>query len=130
MFTPGDQKTFSKIVQASEIAQFESGVVHEVYSSFCLAKDAEWCSRLFVLDLKTDDEEGIGTRITVEHCSPAFVGDTVLFITTLLQITDKKEVLTSYEAYVGKRLIAKGEQGQRILPKSKIESLFAAAKLQ
>ena len=124
-FAKGDIKTNKKIIQPIEIAQFESGTVHEVYSTFSLAKDAEWCGRLFVLDMKEAGEEGIGTEITVRHISPAFVGQEVEFVTTFNEITDKGEILTSYEAFVGDRLIAKGIQGQRILPTQKIEEIFS-----
>jgi predicted thioesterase len=95
-----------------------------VYSTFSIAKDAEWSGRLFVLDMKEDDEEGIGTSISVNHKSPAFVGEEIMYIATFEEITDKKEIITSYKAYAGKRLIAEGIQGQRILPKAKIDDIF------
>ncbi len=57
-FEIGAVKEYVKIVQEHEKAQFESGTVHAVYSTFSVAKDAEWSTRLFVLDMKEDDEEG------------------------------------------------------------------------
>lgn len=124
IFKKGDTKTYTKKVKHEEIASFESGTVHEVYSTFSIAKDAEWSGRLFVLDMKEDDEEGIGTSISVNHKSPAFVGEEIMYIATFEEITDKKEIITSYKAYAGKRLIAEGIQGQRILPKAKIDDIF------
>jgi fluoroacetyl-CoA thioesterase len=124
IFKKGDTKTYTKKVKQEEIASFESGTVHEVYSTFSIAKDAEWSGRLFVLDMKEDDEEGIGTSISVNHKSPAFVGEEIMYIATFEEITDKKEIITSYKAYAGKRLIAEGIQGQRILPKAKIDDIF------
>jgi predicted thioesterase len=123
-FQKGDIKTFTKIVLPTEIAQFESGTVHEVYSTFSIAKDAEWSGRLFVLEMKELDEEGIGTKISVEHKSPAFVGDEVNFVATFEEITERGEIITSFQAFCGDRLIAKGSQGQRILLKSMIEEKF------
>ncbi len=123
-FQKGDIKTFTKIVLPTEIAQFESGTVHEVYSTFSIAKDAEWSGRLFVLEMKELDEEGIGTKISVEHKSPAFVGDEVNFVATFEEITERGEIITSFQAFCGDRLIAKGTQGQRILLKSMIEEKF------
>ncbi len=124
IFKKGDTKTYTKKVKQEEIASFESGTVHEVYSTFSIAKDAEWSGRSFVLDMKEDDEEGIGTSISVNHKSPAFVGEEIMYIATFEEITDKKEIITSYKAYAGKRLIAEGIQGQRILPKAKIDDIF------
>jgi predicted thioesterase len=123
-FKKGDIKTFSKIVLVTEIAKFESGTVHEVYSTFSIAQDAEWSGRLFVLEMKEDGEEGIGTKISVEHKSPAFVGDEVNFVATFEEITERGEIITSFQAFCGDRLIAKGTQGQRILLKSMIEEKF------
>ncbi len=123
-FQKGDTKTFSKIVQMSEIAQFDSGLVHEVYSTFSITKDAEWSGRLFVLEMKTEEEEGIGTKISVEHKSPAFVGDEIQFIATFEEVTERGEIITSFQAFCGDRLIAKGVQGQRILLKSLLEEKF------
>ncbi len=124
IFKKGETKTFSKQVNQKEIASFESGTVHEVYSTFSIAKDAEWSGRLFVIDMKEEDEEGIGTSISVNHKSPAFVGEKITYVATFEEINDKKEIITSYKAYAGKRLIAEGMQGQRILPKAKIDALF------
>ena len=124
IFKKGDRKEYEILVSESDVAAFESGVVHHVYSTFSLTRDAEWSGRLFVLDMKEDTEEGIGTSITVAHKSPAFVGSIVKFIATFDEITDKGEIINSYQAFVGDRLIAQGRQGQRILPKLKIETLF------
>lgn len=123
-FQQGDRLEYKKLITRHEIASFESGTVHEVYSTFALARDAEWSGRLFVLEMKEEDEEGIGTRITVEHKSPAFVGQEIKFIAIFEEITDRKEIITSYQAYVGERLIAEGIQGQKILKKVKIDNLF------
>ena len=125
IFKQGDTKEYTKTVKAEEIAAFESGVVHAVYSTFSIAKDAEWSGRLFVLDMKEEGEEGIGTSISIEHKSPAFVGETIRFVATFEEITIKKEIITTYKAFVGNRLVAEGRQGQRILPKLKIDEIFA-----
>jgi fluoroacetyl-CoA thioesterase len=124
LFKKGDKKKYVKVVEQTDIAAFESGVVHEVYSTFALTRDAEWSGRLFVLEMKEEEEEGIGTSISVQHKSPAFVGDKIEFIACFEEITDKGEIITSYEARCGNRLIAIGVQGQRILPKEKIDALF------
>lgn len=124
-FTAGDKKIYTKIVAANEIAQFESGQVHPVYATFALGKDAEWSTRLFVLDMKEDDEEGIGTFLTVYHQSPALVGQEVTFEAEVVKI-EKNEVICKYTARVGDRVVATGETGQKILKKEKVERLFAS----
>lgn len=122
-FQPGDSKQFSIVVTEKDTAAFESGAVHPVYATFALGRDAEWCCRLFVLEMKESDEEGIGTFLSIEHKSPALLGSKVDFVATVKSI-QKNEIICSYEVRVGERLIAVGEQGQKILKKSRLDSLF------
>ncbi len=124
VYKQGDQLQYSRIVKQNDIAAFESGTVHHVYSTFALTRDAEWSGRQFVLNMKEAHEEGIGTMITVAHKSPAFIGQEVNFIAQFEEITEKGEIITSFEAFVGERLIASGKQGQRILPVLTLEALF------
>jgi fluoroacetyl-CoA thioesterase len=129
IFEKGDLKKFSKVVSANELAQFDHGMVHRVYSTFALARDAEWVGRLFVLEMKGEDEEGIGTQIHIEHKSPAFVGDEIVFTGTFDLVTQSFEIMTTFEAHCGKRLIARGMQGQKILKKERIKTLFDGIEL-
>lgn len=122
-FKVGDKKSFSKIVGQADTANFDSGQVHPVYATFALGRDAEWCCRLFVLEMKEDDEEGIGTLLSIEHQSPALENSLVI-ITATVESISKNEIICSYEAKVGERIIAIGRQGQKILKKEKIERLF------
>jgi predicted thioesterase len=72
-----------------------------------------------------EDEEGIGTFLTIEHKSPALVGDTVE-ITATLQRLEGNAVDCAWEAKVGDRVIATGTTGQKILKKEKVERLIAS----
>ncbi|MEV4883296.1 hypothetical protein MRBLMN1_001792 [Chitinophaga ginsengisegetis] len=123
LFKPGDTKHFSRIVRPEDCASFDSGHVHPVYATFALARDAEWCCRLFVLDMKETSEEGIGTRLTVEHLSPALTGSRVDFTAVITQI-QHHEITCSYEAVCNGRVVATGIQVQKILSKEKLEKLF------
>ncbi len=122
-FAIGDALVYTKVVQADQVAAFESGVVHEVYATFHLTKDAEWSTRLFVLEMKEPDEEGIGTFIEVYHRSPARVGSEVTFTATLEEVNGH-EIICSFKATCGERLIAEGRTGQKILKKEKINRLL------
>lgn len=123
-FKPGDIKTFVQVVGKADTASFESGQVHAVYSTFALVREAEWSGRLFVLEMKEEEEEGIGTGITVKHLSPALVGEEVIF-TAVLKEVNGNEIVTEYIARVGDRTIAEGAQWQKILKKEKLERIFA-----
>ena len=123
-FQSGDQRSFHKTISKDDIAQFDNGTVHEVYSTFAIARDAEWSGRLFVLEMKEEGEEGIGTFIHVNHLAPAFPGQEIRFDATFEEITEKGEIITSFRVLQGERLIAEGRQGQRILLRTKIEQIF------
>lgn len=123
MFSIGDVKTYTKVVSSQDTATFDSGTVHPVYATFSIARDAEWACRLFVLEMKEADEEGIGTFVHVNHHAPAMVNETVVFTATIESINGN-EIICSFAAQAGTRLIASGRQGQKILKKEKIERLF------
>jgi fluoroacetyl-CoA thioesterase len=122
-FQPGEVRQFRRLVQREHLAVFESGPVHPVYSTFALARDAEWACRLFVLEMKEEHEEGIGTYLSVEHRSVAREGHLVLFTAVLLEV-DGNRIRCRYEAHVEDRLIATGEQEQRILERIRVEKLM------
>lgn len=122
-FHPGDMKIYKYVVAPQDTAFFDSGQVHPVYATFSLGRDAEWTCRLFVLEMKEPDEEGIGTFLRVNHHTPALVGSEVVFEAKLKSV-EKNEIICSFEARVEGRLIASGETGQKILKKSKLEQLF------
>ena len=124
IFTPGSIRSFTKTVTRDDIAAFESGTVHEVYATFAIARDAEWAGRLFVLEMKDDDEEGIGTSVLVDHHAPALIGETVVFEVVVDEMY-RNVIGCTFTAYVGHRLIASGRTGQKILKKDKLDKLFA-----
>jgi len=111
------------VVSENDLAEFAEGRVHNVYATFALGRDAEWCCRLFVLDMKEPYEEGIGTFLSINHISPALLNQTVRFVATLKTV-NKNEIICTYQAFVESRLVAEGEQKQKIVKKEKLNQLF------
>lgn len=122
IFEVGNQLTLVHVVDQADLATFETGNVHPFYSTFALGRDAEWACRQFVLQMKEADEEGIGTFLNIRHKSPAMLGDTVEFIATV-SVLEGHQIDCSFVARVGDRIVAEGEQGQKILKKEKLERL-------
>lgn len=121
-------RTHRFIVRPDDVADFtaEGGhFVHAVCSTFRLARAAEWAGRLFVLELKDETEEGVGTFVHLDHQGPAFVGEEVVVDATLTDVTPTGAVTCSFVARVGERLVAAGRTGQRILPRAKLDAHFA-----
>ncbi len=125
---PGATKVYCKVVTAADFARFEDGLVHAVCSTFSLAQAAEWAGRLFVLEMKAVDEEGIGTFVSINHRSPAFEGEEIR-VTATLQRRTGKEVVCSFRAQAGERLVAEGDTGQQIVKKEKLAKILAPKKV-
>lgn len=123
-FQPGDLKTCTVTVTDAMLARFEAGLVHPVYGTFALARDAEWACRLFVLEMLEPGEEGIGTFVSVNHVSPAPLGAKVA-ITARLEEVVRNRVECTWQAHLGERLVAEGKQTQKIIDKARFDAVLA-----
>ncbi|WKK74790.2 hypothetical protein QYS49_24370 [Marivirga salinae] len=123
IFKIGDKKLYNFKVKAQDVAHFDQQAVHDVCATFTLAREIEWASRLFVLEMLEEGEEGIGTHLNIEHRSPALLGNEVDIEAEYIGIKEK-EIICKYEARVKGRLVAIGTTGQKILPKEKIAKIF------
>lgn len=124
VFKIGDRKQKSFVVKAEDEASFQGEVVHPVCATFSLAREIEWATRQYVLEMREEDEEGIGTSLTIDHVSPAFVGDEVVIESKVDAINDN-ELICSYTAFVNERVVAKGTTGQKILKREKLKRIFS-----
>ena len=127
IFKIGDQRMFEKTVTEADLAIFETDSVHDVYATFALGRDAEWSSRLFVLEMKEEGEEGIGTFLNITHKSPALLGQTVTFTATIYSL-EKNNVDCDVIASIGSRVVAECKTGQKIISKEKLNHLFESLK--
>jgi len=123
IFKPGDKKVYKKVVVRDDVASFQGEILHPVCSTFSLARDFEWSSRLFFLDMKDDKEEGVGTFLSIAHASPAFEGEEITFTATVVKIHGR-ELTCSVEAAVGDRVIATGTTGQKMLKEERLKEIF------
>ncbi|MEX2335936.1 MAG: hypothetical protein WD555_01540 [Fulvivirga sp.] len=122
IFKPGDKKLHSFKITEADLAAFHGVVVHSFCATFVLAREIEWTTRLFVLDMKEADEEGIGTRLEIIHKGPAFA-DEIMEIEAVIKSIAKNEILCTYRARVGERLVAEGLTGQKIFSKQRLAEI-------
>ncbi|MCB0487435.1 MAG: hotdog domain-containing protein [Cyclobacteriaceae bacterium] len=127
IFKIGDQKKYERTVVPEDQAIFHGEVLHAVCSTFALARDMEWSSRLFFIEMKDDDEEGVGTHLSIDHFSPAFVGEKLGVVATVANINGN-ELMCDIEVKVDDRIIAKGKTGQRMLKKERLKKIFEKPK--
>ena len=124
IFKPGAQKVYKTTVGQPDLAAFKGETIHKVCSTFALAREVEWATRQFVLQMREEDEEGIGTMLTIQHRSPALEGEEII-IQSHIESINGHELICAFKAMVGDRLIATGKTGQKILKKDRLEQLFA-----
>ena len=123
IFKTGDKKVFRKVVTENDLAAFHGEVLHAVYSTFSLARDFEWSSRLFFIEMKEEEEEGVGTFLSIEHKNPAFVGEEITVTATIIKI-QRNELTCAIEAKAGDRIVAVGTTGQKMLRKERLKEIF------
>lgn len=102
---------------------FDGVVVHPVYSTWSLAHHMELAARKVLAPHLEDHEEGIGTHLSVDHLAPTPVGKTVRIVATCREV-DAQRVICDVLAYDGTRLIGRGMQVQRVLPRSVLRALI------
>lgn len=124
IFRPGDKKQTAYLIKDEDVASFHGKVVHPVCATFTLAREIEWATRQFVLEMRDEDEEGLGTFLSIDHKGPAFAGEELIIEATVESLNDH-ELICSYIAQVGTRIIASGKTGQKILKRDKIKKLFS-----
>ncbi len=102
---------------------FDGVVVHRVYSTWSMAHHMELAARKALMPYLEDHEEGLGTHLSIDHLSPTPVGKKVRIEAVVSQV-DARGVVCDVRAYEGARLVGRGKQVQRVLPKKKILSLI------
>lgn len=126
-FNPGTIRTHSFQVKEQDLAQFTEGLVHPVCSTFALAREVEYASRLFVLEGKDESEEGIGTFLEIKHIAPALLGSHVLCKAEVMSY-EKQELICKVEVLHKEKLLASCRTGQKLLKKEQLEKIFSSLK--
>jgi predicted thioesterase len=102
---------------------FDGVVVHRVYSTWSLAHHMELAARQVLVPYLEDHEEGLGTHLSIDHLGPTPVGKQVRIVATARAVSEHR-LLCDVQAYDGDRLISRGEQVQRVLPRETIVKLI------
>ncbi|MDM7324437.1 MAG: thioesterase family protein [Thermus sp.] len=123
----GFEAVFETVVTPEMTVNFEElGPVHPVYATYWMAKHMELAGRKIILPFLEEGEEGIGSYVEVRHLASALPGMRVRILARH-ERTEGNRVYASMEAYneLGD-LIGRGRTEQVILPKAKVEVLFAS----
>ncbi|MDH5382790.1 MAG: hypothetical protein OEW75_18185 [Cyclobacteriaceae bacterium] len=113
-------------VNEKDFATFGDEVIHKVYSTFSIARDAEWTGRRLFFVNKEEGEEAVGTHVNVKHRAPAFKGEQVLF-KAKAESFEHDHLVCSFVATVNGKIIAEGTTGQKVLKSEIVNKLFNRA---
>ena len=100
---------------------FDGVTVHRCYSTWSVAHHFELAARKVLVDFLEDDEEGIGSHVSIDHLAPCPVGRTVRIRAELTEVS-KRRVVCDVAAYDGDRLLAVGKQVQTVMNKDYLKN--------
>ncbi len=119
----GDTAEVTAEVTEAMCPAFEGVVVHHVYSTWSMAYHMELAARMVLAPHLEEHEEGIGSHLSIDHLAPTPVGRTVRVVAEATEIDDTT-LVCDVTAYDGGRLVGRGRQVQRVLPKKKLRALI------
>jgi fluoroacetyl-CoA thioesterase len=122
----GNSAEVSVIVTLEMCPAFDGIIVHRVYSTWSMAHHMEIAARMVLAPHLDEHEEGIGSHLSIDHLAPAPLGHTVRIVARAIEL-GPTTLICECTAYDNERIIGRGRQIQRILPKSKLESLIQRA---
>lgn len=106
---------------------FDGIVVHHVYSTWSMAHHMEIAARKVLMPHLEEHEEGIGSHLCIDHLAPTPVGRTVRIEAVAVEL-DPTTLVCEVTAYHvrpdGEKVVGRGRQVQRILPRTKLEALI------
>jgi predicted thioesterase len=108
---------------------FDDVVVHRVYSTWSMAHHMEFAARKVLAPHLDEDEEGIGSHLSIDHLAPTPLGHSVRLVATAVELGPTTLVCDVTACHVENgQIVGRGRQVQRILPKRKLASLIERAR--
>ena len=127
----GNTAEVTTIVTEDMCPAFDGIVVHRVYSTWSMAHHMELAARKVLKDHLDDEEEGIGSHLSIDHLAPAPLGSTVRVVAEAVELSGHTLIcdITAYHVRTDgtQRTIGRGRQVQRVLPKTKLAALIKRA---
>jgi fluoroacetyl-CoA thioesterase len=121
----GTEAEFTATVTEDMCPAWDGVVVHPVYSTWSMAHHMELAARGVLLPHLDPGEEGLGSRLEIEHIAPLPVGRRARAVARCVEADAKSVVceVTSHDHETG-RLLGRGRHVQRILRKRTLKALI------
>ena len=99
----------------------ELGRVHPVYATYTRAKHFEEAGRMLLLRHLDDGEDGLGSKVAVEHLAPSWVGDRLAIEARCTEVRGNR-ILCDCTAIDGDgRTVGTGSTVQVVLPREVLD---------
>ncbi|MCH2136687.1 MAG: hypothetical protein MK101_08910 [Phycisphaerales bacterium] len=122
----GTNQTISVTITDDMRPAFAGRVVHDVCSTWDLARHLETAARAVLEPYLQEDEEGIGSHLSIDHIAPAPVGSTITIRAEAIEVSDTT-LVCSVTARDGDTELAHARQVQRVLPRTAIDEIMHRA---
>ena len=118
----GATATLEVVVTPEMTVDFaELGKVHPVYATYTMAKHFEEASRKLLLRHKDDGEEGIGSKVAVEHLAPSWVGDRLTIEARCTAVTGNRITCACTATDSAGREVGRGSTEQVVLLRAALD---------
>jgi fluoroacetyl-CoA thioesterase len=118
----GATATLEVVVTPEMTVDFaELGKVHPVYATYTMAKHFEEAGRKLLLRHKDDGEEGIGSKVAVEHLAPSWVGDRLTIEARCTDVRGNRIMCACRATDADGREVGTGSTVQVVLPRTVLD---------
>ena len=105
----------------------ELGTVHPVYATYWMAKHMEEAGRKLIVDFFEQDEDGVGSALSLRHLAPVVPGTRIEVVARHIR-TDGNRVFAHVRAIdEAGELIGEGTTEQVVLPAAVVRERFRRA---
>jgi predicted thioesterase len=122
----GDSAVLDVVVTEEMTVRFdELGPVHPVYATYSMAKHFEEAGRKLLLRHLEPGEAGIGSKVTVEHLAPAWVGDAIRVTARCVDVRGNRLTCACSAVDADGRELGRGTTEQVVLPEGTVRARIA-----
>ncbi len=118
----GEAAVLDVVVTAEMTVDFpELGKVHPVYATYTMAKHFEEAGRKLLLRHLESGEEGLGSKVAVEHLAPSWVGDRLTVEARCTEVRGNRISCACRATDAAGREVGRGSTEQVVLPRDVLD---------
>ena len=112
------------VTEAMTVDFDELGRVHPVYATYTMAKHFEEAGRTLLLRHLEEGEDGLGSKVAVEHLAPSWVGDRLTIEARCTGVAGNRISCTCTAVDGDGRQVGRGSTEQVVLPRARLDAVL------